>query len=303
MASDNDSIVEAGVRLTHPDRVLFPDQGLSKRDLAAYYEALAELMLPHIVRRPLSLVRCPSGSGKNCFFQKHDTGGFPDAIGRVPIVEASGAKESYFYVSDLAGLVAGVQMGVLEFHVWGSRIDKVEKPDRLVFDLDPDADLGFAHVRRAAVDVRDRLAAIGLQAFAMLTGGKGIHVVAPLKPRAEWPEVKVFAKGFAAALAADAPDRYVANMAKAKRKGLIFVDYLRNERGSTAIAPYSTRARSTAPVAAPVGWDELDNIASSKSFTVRTMPARARKVGNPWADYFDVAQSLTKAMLKSVDAG
>jgi len=301
MAGDNDAIVAAGVRLTHPDRVLFPSQGLSKRDLAAYYEAVADLMLPHVAKRPLSLVRCPAGSERNCFFQKHDTGGFPEAMGRVPITEASGSKKSYFYVSDRAGLVAGVQMGVLEFHVWGSRIDQVEKPDRLVFDLDPDVGLAFEHVRAAALDVRDRLAALGLRSFPLLTGGKGIHVVAPLTRRAEWPQVKAFAKGFAAALAGEAPDRYVANMAKAKRKGVIFIDYLRNERGSTAIAPYSTRARDNAPVATPLAWDELASVAAANGVTVKMMPERVLSVGDPWAGYFDVAQSITKKMLQAVE--
>ncbi len=302
MTDDKDTIVKAGVRLTHPERVLFPGQGVSKRDLAAYYETVAELMLPHIANHPLSLVRCPAGSGKQCFFQKHDTGGFPGALRSVPIAEASGTKASYFYISDLAGLVAGVQMGVLEFHIWGVRIDKIEKPDRLVFDLDPDVGLGFEHVRRAAIDVRDRLAALGLKSFALLTGGKGIHVVAPLSRRAEWPVVKTFAKNFAATLATEAGDRYVANMTKAKRKGLIFIDYLRNERGSTAIAPYSTRARDGAPVATPVAWEELDKIAAANAFTVKSMPERARKIGDPWAGYSSVAQSLTRKMQEAVGA-
>ncbi len=302
MAGDKETIVKAGVRLTHPGRVLFPGQGLSKGDLAGYYEAVAELMLPHIANRPLSLVRCPAGSGKECFFQKHDTGGFPVAMRSAPVAEASGTVARYFYLTDLAGLVAGVQMGVLEFHIWGSRVDQVEKPDRLVFDLDPDVGLGFDHVRRAAVDVRDRLGALGLKSFALLTGGKGIHVVAPLSRRAEWPKVKAFAKGFAAMLAAEAGDRYVANMAKAKRRGLIFVDYLRNERGSTAIAPYSTRSRDGAPVATPVAWSELDEIAAANVFTVKSLPARVRAIGDPWAGYSGVAQSLTKAMLSAVAA-
>jgi bifunctional non-homologous end joining protein LigD len=300
MAGDNDAIERAGVRLTHPGRVLFPGQGLSKADLADHYAAVADRMLPHVEKRPLSLVRCPSGSGKACFFQKHDTGGFPAAMRRVPIAEASGAKATYFHVADLAGLIAGVQMGVLEFHIWGSRIDAVEKPDRLVFDLDPDVGLDFAHVRSAAFDVRDRLAALGLKSFALLTGGKGIHVVAPLVRRAAWPEVKTFAKNFAALLETQAGDRYVANMAKAKRKGLIFVDYLRNERGSTAIAPYSTRARDGAPVATPVGWDELDAIEAANAFTVKTLPTRLRQVGDPWPGYFDARQSITRTMAKSV---
>ena len=302
MADDSTAIVKAGVRVTHPDRVLFPGQGLSKGALIAYYESVADMMLPHARNRPLSLVRCPSGQSRTCFFQKHDTGGFPKALHATPIEEASGAKESYFYLTDLAGIVAGVQMSVLEFHVWGSRIDKVEEPDRLVFDLDPDVGLDFADVRGAALDVRDRLAALRLASFALLTGGKGIHVVAPLTRRASWPEVKAFAKGFAALLAEDAADRYVANMAKAKRKGLIFVDYLRNERGSTAIAPYSTRAREGAPVAAPVGWEEVNSLTAANSVTVESMPERVRRVGDPWAGYFDVRQSITRAMLKAVKA-
>ncbi len=301
MAGNDDAIVTAGVRLTHPDRVLFPSQGLSKRGLAAYYEAVADLMLPHVAKRPLSLVRCPAGSEKNCFFQKHDTGGFPEAIGRMPITEASGSSKSYFYVSDVAGLVAGVQMGVLEFHVWGSRIEQIERPDRLVFDLDPDVGLTFDHVRAAALDVRDRLAALGLRSFPLLTGVKGIHVVAPLTRRTEWPQVKAFAKGFAATLAAEAPGRYVANMAKAKRKGVLFIDYLRNERGATAIAPYSTRARDNAPVATPVAWDELGSIAAANGVTMNAMLERVRSVGDPWTGYFAVAQSITKKMLRAVE--
>jgi bifunctional non-homologous end joining protein LigD len=302
MAGDEAPLVKAGIRLTHPSRVLFPGHGLSKADLAAYYEAVAERMLPHISGRPLSLVRCPAGSGKKCFFQKHDTGGFPEAMRHTPIAEATGKIENYFYLNDLSGLIAGVQMGVLEFHVWGVRLDSIEKPDRLVFDLDPDVGLDFASVRRAAIDVRDRLAALGLVSFAMLTGGKGIHVVAPLLRRLAWPDVKAFAKGFAATLAADESDRYVANMAKAKRKGLIFVDYLRNERGATAIAPYSTRARDGAPVAAPIAWEELDAIGSANAFSVRSMAERAASRSDPWDGYFEIRQSIARSMLAKVKA-
>ena len=194
-------------------------------------------------------------------------------------------------------------MGVLEFHIWGSRADQVEKPDRLVIDLDPDEGLGFDDVRRAAFDMRDRLAALGLVTYPMLSGGKGFHVVAPLARRAEWPEVKAFCRGFAVQLGEEAPERYIATMSKARRKGRIFVDYLRNERGSTAIAPYSTRSRDNAPVAAPITWDEAAEVAGANIFTVGTMPARALKVGDPWPGYFDVKQSITKAMLKKVGAG
>jgi bifunctional non-homologous end joining protein LigD len=293
-------MVRSGVRITSPDKVLFADQGLSKSDLVDYYEAVAELMLPHIEGRPLSLVRCPQGRSGKCFFQKHDSGGFPDELKRVEITEGTGASGQYFYVEDVKGIVAGVQMGVLEFHIWGSRADRLEKPDRIVFDLDPDVGLDFKDVRSATFDVRDRLADLGLETFAMLSGGKGFHVIAPLVRRMEWPEVKAFCKGFATKVAEDAPDRYVANMAKVKRKGRIFLDYLRNERGSTAIAPYSTRARDGAPVAAPITWDEVKTVDAANIFTVKTLPQRVKKTGDVWPGYFEVRQSITKAILKAV---
>jgi bifunctional non-homologous end joining protein LigD len=297
---DGDTTERAGVRITSPEKVLFPEQGLTKASLIDYYEAVAELMLPHLAKRPLSLVRCPQGRSRYCFFQKHDTGGFPNELRRVEIVEGTGAAGQYFYIVDLKGIVAGVQMGVLEFHVWGSLADNVEKPDRIVFDLDPDIGLGFEDVRRAAFDLRERLAALGLKTWPMLSGGKGIHVVAPLRRRAEWPDVKAFCRGFAMQVAADAPDRYVANMAKAKRKGRIFVDYLRNERGATAIAPYSTRARDNAPVAAPISWKEAETISAANVFTVANMAERAKKVGDPWDGYFDAQQIIAKSMRKAV---
>jgi bifunctional non-homologous end joining protein LigD len=301
MADEGKETERAGVRVTSPGKVLFSGQGVTKNGLLDYYEAVVDLMLPHVGNRPLSLVRCPQGRGSKCFFQKHDTGGFPKAMRHVMIAESSGTEEQYFYVDDLSGLVAGVQMGVLEFHVWGSRVDAVEKPDRIVFDLDPDEGLGFEDVRRAAFDLRDRLAAIGLTTFPMLSGGKGFHIIAPLQRRAEWPDVKAFCRGFAVLLGNESPDRYVANMSKARRKGRIFVDYLRNERGATAIAPYSSRARDNAPVAAPITWAEAKKVSAANIYNVRNMAERARKVGDPWEGYFDVRQSITKAMLKAMD--
>jgi bifunctional non-homologous end joining protein LigD len=299
---EGDDVVRSGIRVTSPRKVLFPGQGLTKGDLVDYYEAIASLMLPYLAGRPLSLVRCPQGRSRKCFYQKHDSGGFPAELRRVAITEGSGETEEYFYIDDLQGLVAGVQMGVLEFHIWGSRVDQLEKPDRIVIDLDPDEGLGFEDVRRAAFDLRDRLGAIGLKTFPMLSGGKGFHLVAPLTRRAEWPEVKAFCRGFAVTLNEEAPERYVANMSKARRKGRIFVDYLRNERGSTAIAPYSTRSRDNAPVAAPITWDEAASVSGANIFTVATMPGRAAGIGDPWSGYFDVKQSITKAMLRAVNA-
>ncbi|MFN4209765.1 MAG: DNA ligase D [Devosia sp.] len=290
----------AGIKLTSPDRVVYPGQGVTKADLVAYYAAVAERMLPYIENRPLSLLRCPQGRAKYCFFQKHDTGGFPDAMKSVLITEKDGSKEDYFYIDDLAGLIAGTQMNVLEWHLWGSLIKDVEKPERIIFDIDPDEGLGFEHVRSAAIDIREELQAWGLESYALVSGGKGVHVIAPLRPTTEWPQIKGFCKTFAQRLADKHPDRFVATMSKAKRKGKLFIDYLRNERGSTAIAPWSTRSREGAPVAVPVAWTELDTIKSANQFTLADAAARASQP-DPWKGYFSTTQSITKAMWSAVD--
>jgi bifunctional non-homologous end joining protein LigD len=257
------------VTISNPDRVIFPDAKVTKGDLATYYRAVGPVMLPWIANRPVSLVRCPQGRAKKCFFQKHDSGTFGPHVLHIPIREKDGHMEDYLYVEDVAGIIANVQMGTIEFHGWGSKVADVEKPDRVVFDLDPDEGLDFGLVRRAAKDIRRHLADMGLQTFPMLTGGKGVHVVVPLTPGAEWPRVKDFAQRFAMALAEAEPDRFVATLSKAKRKGLIFIDYLRNQRGATAIMPYSARAREGAPVAAPINWEELDDMASGHVFSVK----------------------------------
>jgi bifunctional non-homologous end joining protein LigD len=248
------------VKVSNRDRVIFPESKVTKGDLADYYAAVAPVMLPWVAERPVSLVRCPQGRGKHCFFQKHDAGSFGDAVHQVPIREKDGSTEDYLYVRDTAGLVACVQMGTIEFHGWGSRVDPLEKPDRLVFDLDPDEGLDFADTKKAAEFLKNQLAELGLASFPLLSGGKGVHVVVPLTPDAAWPAVKDFADRFARALAAAEPDRFTATMTKAKRKGRIFIDWLRNQRGATAIMPYSARARAQAPVAAPVSWTELRDL-------------------------------------------
>jgi bifunctional non-homologous end joining protein LigD len=226
-------------------------------------------MLEWSANRPISLVRCPQGRAKKCFFQKHDAGSFGGNVRQIPILEKNGSKEDYLYLADTAGLVTCVQMGTIEFHGWGSKVDNVERPDRLVFDLDPDEGLAFDEVKRAARDLHRFLADMGLQTFPLLTGGKGIHVVAPLTPEAEWPRVKDFANRFCLALATAEPERFTATMSKAKRTGRIFLDWLRNQRGATAIMPYSARSREGAPVSAPIAWDELDGFQSGARFTVR----------------------------------
>ncbi|MBY8337600.1 DNA ligase D [Alteriqipengyuania sp. NZ-12B] len=258
----------ASVEISSRNRVIFPESGETKGDLADYYEAIAPLMLPFAAERPLSLVRCPQGRAKKCFFQKHDNGGFGDGVKAVPIKEKDGGTEDYLFVSDARGLLQCVQMGTIEFHGWGARTGAVEKPDRMVFDLDPDEGLDFADVREAAMDLRKHLADIGLTSFPMVTGGKGAHVVVPLTPGHSWDAHKSFAERFAKALAQAEPDRFTATMSKEKRKGRIFIDWLRNQRGSTAVMPYSARAREGAPVAAPVAWNELKKLDNARGFTI-----------------------------------
>ncbi|WP_448501280.1 DNA ligase D [Sphingomonas sp.] len=257
------------VAISNADRVIFPDAGITKGELADYYAAIAGIALPWIANRPISLVRCPQGRARKCFFQKHDAGSFGQHVHHVDIREKDGGTEPYLYVEDAAGMLACVQMGTIEFHGWGAPAGDVERPDRMVFDLDPDEGLDFGDVKKAAMHLKQLLADMGLTSFAMLSGGKGVHVVVPLVPDAEWPAVKSFADRFARAVAADQPERVTATMAKAKRKGRIFIDWLRNQRGSTAVLPYVARARPGAPVAAPVAWAELGDIDTPARWSVR----------------------------------
>jgi bifunctional non-homologous end joining protein LigD len=258
-----------GIAISNPERVIDPSSGVTKGELADYCRLLGDVMTPWTINRPLSLVRCPQGRSKKCFFQKHDAGTFGEHVRQIPIEEKRGEIEDYIYVADVRGILTCVQMGTIEFHGWGSKVEDIEKPDRLVFDLDPDEGLSFEAVRKAARDLKQHLADMGLQTFPMLTGGKGLHVIVPLTPGAEWPQVKDFAMRFCVALATAEPERFTANLAKVKRKGRIFLDYLRNQRGATAILPYSARAREGAPVAAPINWEELDDYESGGRYSVR----------------------------------
>jgi bifunctional non-homologous end joining protein LigD len=281
-----------GVRVTHPDKVLFAAQDVTKRELIEHYQSIAKWMLPHIVERPISLVRCPSGSGGSCFYQKHASEGFPDAFKSIRIREKSGT-DKYLYIEDERGLIAAVQVGVLELHLWGCHVDDVEKPDRLIFDFDPDVGLDFSHVKEAAKEMRKRLADLGLESFAMVTGGKGVHVIAPLRRGHSWDEHRDFAEAMARLMAERHPDRYVATMSKAKRKGKIFIDYLRNTRGATAICPFSTRARPGAYVAMPVSWEKLARLDNAHPVAVGEA-AKFMGRSDPWLDYFKLKQTLPK---------
>ncbi len=245
------------VRLSHPERVVIADPPTTKADIWRYYTVMADHLLPGVSGRPLSVVRCPSGAEGDCFFQRHLMKGMPKAVHPV-LTQGSQGAEEYFAIEDIEGLLALVQYGAIEFHVWGVRTDRLDRPDRMVFDLDPGEGVDWVRVVAGALELRDRLALLGLASFARTTGGKGLHVVVPIERRTGWPIVKRFAADMAKVLAADSPARYTAKLAKAARHGRIFIDYLRNEDGATAVASYSVRARPGAAVAMPVSWEEVD---------------------------------------------
>jgi bifunctional non-homologous end joining protein LigD len=267
--SERPSAEGFGITISNPDRVIYPEDGITKRDLADYYAAIEPLIMVDAAKRPMTLIRCPQGRAKKCFFQKHDSGTMGEHVLHVPIEEKDGDVQDYLYFDDIRGLLACVQMGTIEFHGWGSKVEKVEFPDRLVFDLDPDVGLDFAKVKAAAVRLRGLLEDLGLKSVPLLTGGKGIHVVVPLNASKDWPAVKSFAERFSRAIAEAEPEMFTANIRKVQRKGRIFLDWLRNQRGATAVMPFSARAREGAPVAAPVGWEELDRYKGGNHFTIR----------------------------------
>ncbi|HEX7186114.1 MAG TPA: DNA ligase D [Thermoanaerobaculia bacterium] len=291
----------AGVRFTNPKKVLFPEQGVTKGDLAVYYTRIADWILPHLADRPLTLVRCPEGRQKQCFYQKHVNEQFPKSVRRVQVDEGE-QTVPYGAVDSLEGLLSLIQMGVLELHIWGSHRDDIEKPDYVVFDLDPDEGLAWERVVEGAKLMRALLDELGLQSFLKTTGGKGLHVCVPLVRRAGWDEVKAFTKAVSEAVVAADPARYTAKLPKASRKGKIFIDYLRNGRGATSICAYSTRARAGAPVSAPLFWEELDDPGIlPNTFTVQNLPERLESLSaDPWEGFNKVRQSITAAMKKAV---
>ncbi|MEZ5938617.1 MAG: non-homologous end-joining DNA ligase [Hyphomonadaceae bacterium] len=291
------SIIVGGVRLTSPEKVLWPQAGITKRDLADYYLSHADRILEHVRDRPASVVRCPQGREGACFFQRHHVASTPDEIDYTDIREKDGTVAKYLVLNTPKALAAAAQIGVMELHIWGAHIDR-DRPDRIVFDLDPGPSVAFAEVVAAAMEIRAMLEEVGLEGFPMLTGGKGVHVAVPVERRNSWNDAKVFARGLAHALEARAPEAYVAQAAKSLRTGRIFVDWLRNERGATAIAPFSPRARPGAPVATPVSWDELPAMASGGAFTMSTIDARLRSLrSDPWEGYFALRQRLTAAAI------
>lgn len=280
-----------GARLTHPERILWPDEGITKQGLADFYTDIADWILPHIAGRVLSLVRCPSGTGEKCFFAKHGWAGLSDAVTKVDV----GDKEPMLKIGDLKGILDLVQAGVVEIHPWGSRYEQLEKPDRLIFDLDPGEGVRWGDMIDAVREMRDVLGAMGLESFVKTTGGKGLHVVVPVEPAMEWDPAKAFTQSVAEALAKKKPERYVAIMSKRLRRGRIFIDYLRNGRGSTAVGAYSTRALPRASVSTPLAWEELSENLRSDHFTLGNIRHRLEHLKtDPWAGFFKVRQRIPK---------
>ena len=283
----------APVRLTHPDKILDAQSKLTKQQLADYYWAIAPYMLPYVAGRPLSLVRCPGGVGHPCFFQKHVTGTLPTGVESVDVPDKkTGKKEPYITLSTAEAVAGLAQMGVLEVHPWGSKNDSLERPDMIIFDLDPDAEISWRTLADSAAEVRRQLKSLGLESFLKTTGGKGLHVVVPITAKLDWSAVKQFAHSFALAMEEQAPNLYLTKMSKAARKGRIFIDYLRNERGSTAVAPYSPRARAGAAVALPLSWADL-KLPKRPVFQVADFSQwKQRLARDPWKDMLKTKQGL-----------
>ena len=273
--------------ITHADRIVDEASGVTKGELARYYGAVADALLPYAKRRPLALVRCPGGRGQKCFFQKHAIPGMGDAVCRATVGE-----HEVLYVAKVAGILELAQFGVVELHAWGSRLPAADRPDWIVLDLDPAEGLPYGRVVEAALEAREVLRSVGLESWVKTTGGKGLHVVAPFRPRHGWDVVKGFARAIAEDFVRRAPDAFTATLSKAARPGKIFVDYLRNAEGATAVLPYSVRARAGATVAMPIAWSDLRRV-HPRDFTVRTAPdLLARRARDPWADLLTTKQSL-----------
>jgi bifunctional non-homologous end joining protein LigD len=286
------------VRITHPERVVFPDTTITKGDVAAYYASIIDWLLPEIAARPLSIIRCPDGAGATCFFQKHHADKLGAHVGSILLKEKTGS-DRYLYVDDPRGVLELVQMSTIEFHPWGSRIDEPEKPDRLVFDLDPAPGIGWNDLVAAARDVRARVRAHGLESFPRLTGGKGLHVVVPIRRVALWDEAKAFCERIANEMAAAKPERYLAHASKAAREGRIFIDWLRNARGATSVASFSLRARAGAPVAMPVRWEELARLGGANAFDLASALKRVKAMRwHPWGDFAKTKQALPRRQMR-----
>jgi bifunctional non-homologous end joining protein LigD len=296
-----DRIDVGGIGISHPNRIIFPELGVTKLELARFYAGIADRMLPHIANRPLSLVRVPDDIHGQQFFQRHlpERGGLHNVQ---PVdVPVKDRIEEYMQVTDDLGLLSLVQWGGIEFHPWGSHSDKPALPDRMIFDLDPDPEAPWQNVIDGAAEIRDRMAELGLVSFLKTTGGKGLHVVIPIERQWSWPAIKAFTRAIAESMAQDSPTRFIANMSKAKRKGRIFIDYLRNDLTSTAVSVFSARARPGAGVSTPLFWKELTPKLNPGDYNINSLSKRLRtQKADPWADYFAMKQNLRADILKAL---
>jgi bifunctional non-homologous end joining protein LigD len=292
-----------GVAISNASKLLYPEAGITKLDVARYYAAVGERLVAQLRDRPLTLVRCPNGWDKPCFYQKHANESVSQYIDRIDIRDSGGVKP-YMMANSVSAVVALLQMGVLELHPWGARAPKLDHPDRLIFDLDPDEGLGFDKLVDAVTVLRKLLDTLGLEAFLKTSGGKGLHVVVPLAPTRPWDDAKEFCRAVAELLVHTFPDRFTAKVTKSRRSGRIYVDYLRNVEGATAIAPYSVRAKARAPVAMPIDWADLRSDVRFDHFNVQNVPALLRRrKRDPWARFAQLRQTLTDSMLRQVGVG
>ena len=287
----------AGVALSNPDKLYFPEAGITKRDLARYYESVAPWILPHIERRPLSLVRCPDGWSSQCFYQKNADRSVHEAVTRVEVPGSDGPA-TYFSAGSAAALVGLVQWGVIELHPWGARSPRLDRPDRLIFDFDPDEGLSWDALVAAVRELRALLAEMHLVGFLKTTGGKGLHVVLPIRATLTWDEAKSFSRAVADVMVRTTPELFTTNASKEQRKGKIFIDYLRNASGATAVAPYAVRARARAPVAMPIAWSDLKSDVRFDHFNIGNVTQRLDRRTDPWADFLSTHQVITAKMRK-----
>jgi bifunctional non-homologous end joining protein LigD len=289
----NKGVQVAGVTLSNPDRVLFPDSGLTKRQVAEFYESIEKWIVPHVVKRPLAIVRCPEGEGGECFFQKHLHFGEGKDVHEAKLNSKERGKNSrIIYVDDLRGVIQLVQMGTLEIHRWNSTVKAIDYPEQFVLDFDPDPGVKWDRVREAAFEAKDILDQLGLESWVKVTGGKGLHVQVPIEAKYEYEKVKEFSHAIARLMAKRAPENYTAELMKKHRTNKIFVDYLRNGFGATAIVPYSLRNKPNASVAVPISWKELKSLDEADGFTLQEAEKFLRKRKDPWADYFETRQRI-----------
>jgi bifunctional non-homologous end joining protein LigD len=290
----------AGIRFSHPDRLIYSAPPITKLALAQYYATIADWVVPHVAGRPLTLVHCATGVGRPCVYMKHSKVWGPDALRRVRITEKTKVGE-YLVADDIAGVIALVQMGVVEIHTWNTVTRHIERPNRIVWDLDPGPDVAWDTVIAAARELRDVLLALGLESWVKTTGGRGLHVVVPIESRHDWSECLLFARAFADVMVRSRPERYTTRYARQGRSQQILIDYLRNNRTNTSVAAFSSRARAGAPVSMPLTWDQLRPATPPSAFTVMTVPERLRRTRrDPWAGYWIARQRLTRAMREAL---